>query len=164
MNQIYKKCENPETTKCICFNNTTSASRNVSSISIQARKRDNIKGNPVTCPLSIKSRENMINHIKEINTTNQLQTQPPKLTLPQRLIQILIRMRYYIHTSSYLVKKQGTYEDFQAHTLELENLTIQLTEGRDHLTRLMETYADSNHEETNRAHVRQAEVTEAYLT
>ena len=98
-----QKCKHPETTKCIYFNLTTIAARNVSSISIHARKRDNIKGNPVTYPWSTKSRE--------INTINLLQPHPPKLSIAQCHIQILQRMRYYIHTSFYLVKKQGKYEE-----------------------------------------------------
>ena len=153
-------CDHAEKTTCICFNNITIAARNVIGISIHARKRDNIKGNLVICPISAITRDKIINQVTKNNLTNP--RTKTNLTTSQRQLQILIRMRYYIYTSSFLVKKQGTLEDLLAYILELDNLTRQLTEGRNHLSRLLEMYSEI--EESNRAQLLQTETMEALLT
>ena len=136
MNPNISACDHTEKGTCICFNNITIAARNVIGISIHARKRDHIKGNLVTCPISSITRVKIINQVTKYNRTNPRTT--ANLTRSQCQLQILIRMRYYIYKSSYLVKKQGTYEDLLSYILELDNLTGQLTEGRNHLSRLLE--------------------------
>ena len=125
MNLNISACDHAQGTTCICFKNITLAARNLTGISIHARKRDNIKGNLVTCPISATTRDKIINQVIKNNLTN-LRTKT-NLTTSQRQLQILIRMRYYTYTSSFLVKKQGTFEDLLAYILQIRSITCKST-------------------------------------
>ena len=72
-------CEQTEKGKCIFFNNITVTARNVISISIRTRKRDNIKGNHVTCPISSNSRDKIIKQVTKspLIQSQQLTSQHP---------------------------------------------------------------------------------------